>query len=78
MTRPDLVIGSNGAGKTSFVTSAPADAIIRCDVASCWDNSAYRGPDKVAAFTCGEPDRPPAWPAWTPEELAARWTASCP
>lgn len=50
-----------------------AEAIERSDTASCWDNSSYDGPVKVAAFTHGEPDRTPTWPAWAPTELAHRW-----
>lgn len=50
-----------------------AQAIDRADTASCWDNSSYDGPSKVAAFTYGEPDRSPTWPAWAPTELVQRW-----
>lgn len=50
-----------------------ATAIERSDTSSCWDNSAYAGPVKVAAFTAGDPDAPPTWPAWAPSAFTARW-----
>ena len=59
-------------GRYARLWSVVAEAIDRCDTASCWDNSSYDGPVKVGAFTYGEPDWPPRWPAWTPSELAVR------
>jgi predicted ABC-type ATPase len=52
------------------------DAVVRCDQASVYDNSAIEGPRIVAqmahGFIVGSPD----WPAWTPKPLAARWPNS--
>ncbi|MCU1369316.1 MAG: hypothetical protein JWO77_510 [Ilumatobacteraceae bacterium] len=52
-----------------------AEAIDRCDTASCWDNSRFDGPSNVAAFTSGEVDRAPKWPSWASKALTQRWPA---
>ncbi len=50
-------------------------AIIRCDTATVYDNSALKGPRIVAHVSGGEPIGAPAWPGWTPHELMARCPA---
>jgi predicted ABC-type ATPase len=50
-----------------------ADAIVRCDLATVYDNSQRSGPRVVAQFSGGQPTVTPAWPDWTPVALAARW-----
>jgi predicted ABC-type ATPase len=50
-------------------------AIIRCDTATVYDNTALKGPRIVAHMSGGQPIGAPAWPAWTPQELMARCPA---
>ena len=47
-------------------------AIIRCDTATVFDNSALKGPRIVAQMSSGQSIGAPAWPVWTPQELSAR------
>jgi predicted ABC-type ATPase len=55
--------------------SLVADAILRCEQATVYDNSDIKGPRIVAqmaeGFIVGSPD----WPAWTPHRLRSRWPA---
>lgn len=60
-------------GRYARLWDIVSEAINRCDTASCWDNSRFDGAEKVAAFTYGEPDWTPKWPAWTPDALTTRW-----
>ncbi len=52
-----------------------AEAIIRCEQATVYDNSGIKGPRIVAqmaeGFIVGAPD----WPHWTPTVLQSRWPA---
>jgi predicted ABC-type ATPase len=50
-----------------------AEAIMRCDQATVYDNSAIKGPRIVAQMTEGFVVGSPGWPDWTPLALAARW-----
>ena len=47
-----------------------AAAIVRADAATVYDNSAVSGPRIVAQFVAAQHVMTPAWPAWTPAELA--------
>jgi predicted ABC-type ATPase len=46
-----------------------AAAIVRCDSATVYDNSASKGPRIVAQFAAGYLVGAAAWPAWTPQAL---------
>lgn len=48
-----------------------AQAIIGCDTATVYDNSAVAGPRIVAQFSVGEVIGAARWPDWTPAVLAA-------
>ena len=50
-----------------------AAAISACDSATVYDNSRLKGPRIVAQFSGGDIVGAPAWPAWTPQPLQARW-----
>jgi predicted ABC-type ATPase len=50
-----------------------AAAIVRSDSATVYDNSRLKGPRIVAQFSGGFAVGSPVWPAWTPQELSARW-----
>ncbi|WP_024793953.1 zeta toxin family protein [Tomitella biformata] len=50
-----------------------ATAIDLADTATVYDNSSLRGPRVVARMSGGFSVGAPAWPAWSPEALAARW-----
>ncbi len=50
-----------------------ADAIVRCDQATVYDNSRVSGPRIVAQMTEGFIVGSPDWPDWTPQRLAAHW-----
>ena len=50
-----------------------AEAIVRCDQATVYDNSRINGPRIVAQMSEGFIVGSPAWPAWTPPPLTARW-----
>ena len=50
-----------------------AEAIVRSDVATVYDNSRLKGPQIVAHMSGGELVGAVNWPAWTPQPLRARW-----
>jgi predicted ABC-type ATPase len=50
-----------------------ATAITRSDIATVYDNSRLGGPRIVAQMSAGAIVGAPAWPAWTPAPLTARW-----
>ncbi|MDZ4233327.1 MAG: zeta toxin family protein [Dietzia sp.] len=50
-----------------------AAAAGRADEATFYDNSAIHGPRVVAQLAAGIVVGAPAWPAWTPTPLTARW-----
>lgn len=52
-----------------------AEAIALSDLATVYDNSRLRGPRIVARLSGGLTVGAPEWPAWTPENLRARWPA---
>jgi predicted ABC-type ATPase len=47
-----------------------ADAIVRCEQATVYDNSAIKGPRIVAEMTEGFIVGAPSWPKWTPAALS--------
>ncbi len=47
-----------------------AQAVVRCDSATVWDNSRWDGPQQVALFIGGAVVGACAWPTWTPPALA--------
>jgi predicted ABC-type ATPase len=49
-----------------------AAAILRCDSATVYDNSAPKGPRIVAQMSSGDPIGSARWPAWAPPELSSR------
>lgn len=51
-------------------------AITRSDSATVYDNSGLKGPRIVAQMSEGHVVGSPTWPAWTPQQLSARWPAS--
>jgi len=50
-----------------------ADAAMRADSATFYDNSAARGPRIVAQISGGFVVGAVAWPTWTPQALVQRW-----
>jgi predicted ABC-type ATPase len=52
-----------------------ATAILRCDTATVFDNSALKGPRIVAQFSSGHLIGASTWPTWTPHVLSSRWPA---
>jgi predicted ABC-type ATPase len=50
-----------------------AAAILRCDSATVYDNSAPKGPRIAAQMSSGDPIGSARWPAWAPPELSSRW-----
>jgi predicted ABC-type ATPase len=50
-----------------------AEAILRCEQATVYDNSGLKGPRIVAQMSDGFIVGSPAWPAWTPPALRSRW-----
>jgi len=50
-------------------------AIMRCDSATVFDNSARKGPRIVAQMSGGQLVGAPTWPAWAPHVLTSRWPA---
>jgi predicted ABC-type ATPase len=50
-----------------------AEAILRCDQATVYDNSGLKGPRIVAQMSDGFIVGSPAWPDWTPQALQTRW-----
>jgi predicted ABC-type ATPase len=50
-----------------------ADAIMRCDQSTVYDNSGRTGPRIVAQMSAGFIVGSPAWPDWTPPALRSRW-----
>lgn len=50
-----------------------AEAILRCDQATVYDNSAITGPRIVAQMTDGFIIGAPDWPNWAPQELQSHW-----
>lgn len=50
-----------------------AEAAIRADSATFYDNSAISGPRIAAQFTGGFLIGSPTWPTWTPAALVSRW-----
>ncbi|MCB0965088.1 MAG: zeta toxin family protein [Acidimicrobiales bacterium] len=50
-----------------------AEAIERCDIATCWDNSMWNGPIEIGVWVDGIPTYPPRWPTWAPDALSERW-----
>jgi predicted ABC-type ATPase len=50
-----------------------AEAIVRCDQATVYDNSGRTGPRIVAQMSDGFIVGSPAWPPWTPPALQSRW-----
>ncbi|HEV7361056.1 MAG TPA: zeta toxin family protein [Mycobacterium sp.] len=50
-------------------------AIMRCDSATVFDNSARKGPRIVAQMSGGQLVGAPMWPAWAPPVLTSRWPA---
>jgi predicted ABC-type ATPase len=50
-----------------------AEAIVRCDQATVYDNSGRKGPRIVAQMSEGFIVGSPAWPDWTPPALQSRW-----
>jgi predicted ABC-type ATPase len=53
-----------------------ADAILRCEQATVYDNSGISGPRIVAQMTEGFIVGSPAWPHWAPQALTAHWPNS--
>jgi predicted ABC-type ATPase len=51
------------------------EAIVRCEQATVYDNSAIKGPRIVAQMSEGFVVGSPTWPHWTPQALSARWPA---
>jgi predicted ABC-type ATPase len=49
-----------------------AEAILRCDQATVYDNTGLKGPRIVAQMSEGFIVGSPAWPRWTPPELRSR------
>lgn len=60
-------------GRYQRLWALVAAAIADSDSATVYDNSGLRGPRIVAQFSGGFAIGVPAWPAWTPKELTARW-----
>ena len=60
-------------GRYQRLWALVAAAIADSDSTTVYDNSGLRGPRIVAQFSGGFAIGVPAWPAWTPEELTARW-----
>ncbi|WP_156689416.1 zeta toxin family protein [Mycobacterium sp. Marseille-P9652] len=52
-----------------------ASAILRCDSATVYDNSAIKGPRIVAQLNGGYLIGAAGWPAWAPRALSSRWPA---
>jgi predicted ABC-type ATPase len=50
-----------------------ADAIVRADTSTVYDNTGIAGPRIVAQISGGDLVGSPTWPAWTPEDLRSRW-----
>jgi predicted ABC-type ATPase len=50
-----------------------AEAILRCDQATVYDNSGRKGPRIVAQMSDGFIVGSPTWPDWTPQALQSRW-----
>ena len=50
-----------------------AEAIMRCEQATVYDNSGIKGLRIVAEMTEGFVVGSPDWPAWTQAPLPARW-----
>jgi predicted ABC-type ATPase len=50
-----------------------ADAIVRCEQATVYDNSGRKGPRIVAQMSEGFIVGSPTWPDWTPLTLQSRW-----
>jgi predicted ABC-type ATPase len=50
-----------------------AEAILRCDQATVYDNSGAKGPLIVAQMSDGFIVGSPTWPDWTPHALQTRW-----
>jgi predicted ABC-type ATPase len=50
-----------------------ADAIVRADTSTVYDNAGIAGPRIVAQISGGDLVGSPTWPAWTPEDLRSRW-----
>jgi predicted ABC-type ATPase len=48
-------------------------AIVRCELATVYDNSGLKGPRIVAQMSDGFIVGSPAWPDWTPTTLQSRW-----
>jgi predicted ABC-type ATPase len=53
-----------------------AEAIVRCDQATVYDNSGLKGPRIVAQMSEGFIVGSPAWLDWTPQALTGRWPKS--
>ena len=53
--------------------SLVADAIVRADTATVYDNSARKGPCIMAQMSAGLIVGAPRWPSWTPRTLQKRW-----
>jgi predicted ABC-type ATPase len=53
-----------------------ADAIVRCEQATVYDNSGIKGPRIVAQMSEGFLIGSATWPDWTPLTLQSRWRAS--
>jgi predicted ABC-type ATPase len=54
--------------------SLVAEAVPRCDSATCYDGSGLCGPRIVAQISGGYLIGSPSWPAWAPRELTSRWS----
>lgn len=50
-----------------------AEAIVRADSATVYDNARLEGPRIVAQMSAGHIIGAVSWPAWTPEPLLSRW-----
>ena len=51
-----------------------AEAAVRVQSATFWDNSSLEGPELVAALADGQFIAPPRWPAWAPSALVGHWS----
>jgi predicted ABC-type ATPase len=54
--------------------SLVAEAVQRCDSATCYDGSGMRGPRIVAQISGGYLIGSPSWPAWAPRDLTSLWS----
>ena len=53
-----------------------ADAIMRCEQSTVYDNSGIKGPRIVAQMSHGFAVGSPDWPDWAPQVLQSRWQST--